>query len=174
MIEKESIWFIEKNGKNWSEPKEFDPIVNSIPMHWQFSMDKQGNVYLSSDNIYCARYEKGKYLPPEKLPPPVNTVHKVKYRSGEIGPGISPEGDYLIFTKFPIGLFVSFKKKDGSWTEPLSLDEKIGLKGFNSMARITLDGKYIFFQNEGSVDSVPGRSLYWVDAGIIEDFRSRL
>lgn len=171
--EQEKIWFAEKKGRGWSEPRELDAAVNSIPMHWQFSMDKSGDLYLSTDNIFRAGFVDGSYHAPEKLPPPINSVHKVKYRSGEIGPGISPDGDYLIYTKFPIGLFVTFKNEDGSWTDPQSLDEKLGLQGLNSMARVTPDGAYIFFQNEGARNSVSGRSLYWVAAEIIDDLRPK-
>jgi ankyrin repeat protein len=172
MVEKESIWFVEKNGRDWSEPHSFDPVVNSVPMHWQFSMDKKGDVYTSTDNIYCARFENGRYAAPEKLPPPINKEHTVKFREGEIGPFISPDGDYLIFTKFPIGLYISFRKKDGRWTEPVSLSERLGNMGGDSMAKVTPDGRYIFFQSNRS-GSTPNRSVYWVDAGCIEDLRPK-
>ncbi|MBW1800044.1 MAG: ankyrin repeat domain-containing protein [Deltaproteobacteria bacterium] len=170
MIGNESIWYVEKRRDGWSKPRAFDSNVNSIPMHWQFSMDKKGNVYTSTDNIYCARFENGQYLAPEKLPAPINSVHTVKYRDGEIGPFISPEGDYLLYTKFPVGLFISFRNGDGSWSAPYNLSERFDSKGFDSAAKLTPDGKYLFFQSVRS-GSNPNRSLYWVDAGIIEEFR---
>jgi ankyrin repeat protein len=175
---KENIWYVEKNAQGWSEPKLFDPVVNSVPMHWQFSMDRKGNVYTSTDNIYCARFENGQYLAPEKLPPPINTKHAEQYREGEVGPFISPEGDYLIFTrfiprvKFPIQLFISFRKKDGSWTEPKNLSEKLNSEGNDSAAKLSPDGKYLFFQSVRQ-GSVPARSLYWVDAKIIDELRPK-
>jgi len=181
ILEKEAIWFIEKAGAGWSETKPFDPVVNSAKMHWQFSMDKAGNVYLSSGGgIHCARFESGCYLPPEPLPSPVNEKHTEdqRYRAGELGPFISPSGDYLIYTKMnadaplPSRLFISFRKKDGSWSEPRDLSEKLGTEGNDSMAKVTPDGKYLFFQSvrRGSGAS---RGLYWVDATVIDELRPK-
>jgi ankyrin repeat protein len=175
-LEKESIWYIERTGPEWSAPKPFDPIINSQSMHWQFSMDRAGNVYTSADNIFCARFENGKYLAPERLPPPINENHteKDQYRSGEFDPFISPRGDYLIFTKLKegFGLFVSFRKKDGAWTEPRNLSEKLQTEGSDSAAKVSPDGKYLFFQSvrKGSGAS---RGLFWVDARVIDSLRSK-
>jgi hypothetical protein len=175
MVEKEEIWFVERTPDGWSEPRSFDPIVNSVPMHWQFSMDRQGNVYLSGGGgIRCARSENGRYLAPEKLPSPVNVPHAAeeKYRAGEVGPFISRNGDYLIFTKFGngVGLWVAFRRPDGSWGEPQNLSERLGGTGNDSAAQVTPDGKYLFFQSVRP-GSAPGRSFYWVDARLVESLR---
>ena len=181
VIEKEAIWFVEKSETGWTEPRPFDPVVNSVGMHWQFSMDKRGDVYLNAGGgIHRARFEDGRYLPPEPLPAPIHIDHtpEEKYRAGELGPFISPEGDYLIFTKMRTGtplpsqLFISFKEKDGSWSEPRNLSEKLKTEGSDSMARVTPDGKFIFFQSNRS-DSGASRGLYWVDAYVIEEMRPK-
>ena len=124
-------------------------------MHWQFSMDRHGNVYLSAGGgiggIACARFENGRYRAPEKLPAPVNVPHtpEERYRAGELGPFISPGGDYLIFTKFGngAGLWVTFRQSDGSWGEPKNLSERLGGAGNDSAPQVTPDGKYLFFQS---------------------------
>jgi ankyrin repeat protein len=179
IIEKEAIWFVERGAAGWSEPRPFDSMVNSVPMHWQFSMDKQGHVYLNADGgINCAPYENGRYLAPAPLPAPVNVPHgpEDKFRAGELGPFISPEGDYLIYTKMragaplPAQLLVSFRGKDGSWSEPQNLSEKLRTEGNDSMARVTPDGKYLFFQSIRAGSGVT-RGLYWVDARVIEEMR---
>jgi len=179
IVEKEAIWLVEKGDGGWAEPRPFDPVVNSVAMHWQFSMDKRGDVYLSADGgIRCARFESGRYLAPELLPEPIRVEHSAeeKYRAGELGPFISPEGDYLIYTRMRAGsplpsqLLISFKGKDGSWSEPRNLSEKLKTQGSDSMARVTPDGRYLFFQSNRS-DSGISRGLYWVDAAVIEELR---
>jgi ankyrin repeat protein len=177
---KESIWYVEKRGENWTEPKPLDSVVNSFPMHWQFSLDKNGDVYFSSDKIYRARFVEGHYGNPEMLPPPINQKdeEQEQYREGNVGPNISPVGDFLIYTKFsassryPVQLFISFRKKDGLWTKPQNLSERLQTEGNDSSPRISPDGKYLFFQSvrEGSGAS---RGLYWVSAKIIEDLRPK-
>jgi len=171
----EEIWFVERTGGGWSEPRSFDPVVNSVPMHWQFSMDAHGHVYLSTDGgVACARFENGRYRAPEKLPAPVNQPHtpEEKYRAGEVGPFISPKGDYLIFTKFGagVGLWITFAQRDGGWGEPLNLSERLGGTGNDSAAQVTPDGKYLFFQSVRP-GSAPSRSFYWVDTKVIESLR---
>jgi hypothetical protein len=179
MDAQEAIWFIERTDGGWSQPAPFDPAVNSVGMHWQFSMDKAGNVYLSSGGgLHCARFENGRYLPPAPLPAPVNIQHaeEEKYRAGEVGPFISSAGDYLIYSSFragtplPCQLLITFRNKDGSWSEPKSLSEKLGTEGNDSMAKVTPDGKYLFFQSvrRGSGAS---RGLYWVEAKVIDELR---
>jgi hypothetical protein len=149
-------------------------------MHWQFSMNKHGDVYFSSDKILCARLKDGKYGNPEALPPPVNDVGKPKeqFREGNVGPCISPDGDFLIFTKFrntpvnPIQTFISFKRKNGSWSEPQNLSEKLQTEGNDSAARISPDGRYLFFQSVRKGSGV-SRGQYWVSAKVIEEMRPK-
>lgn len=177
IVEKEGIWFVEREGSGWSEPKPFDPVVNSAQMHWQFSMDRSGDIYLNSGGGICrARFEGGRYLAPEPLPAPVNLKHseEEKYRAGEVGPFISPEGDYLIFAKFGRGvrLFVSFRMSDGTWSEPRNLSERLQTEGNDSAAHVSPDGKYLFFQSQRK-GSGASRGLYWLDAGVLEELRPK-
>lgn len=175
IVDNEALWFVERTSGGWSEPRSLDPIVNSVAMHWQFAVDRDGNVYLSGDGgIRCARFENGRYLAPELLPAPVNLPQKPedRYRVGHIGPFVSPKGDYLIFTKFGsgVGLWITFRQPDGNWGEPKNLSERLGGSGNDSAAQVTPDGKYLFFQSvrPGSASS---RSFYWVDARVIESLR---
>jgi hypothetical protein len=58
-------------------------------MFFTFSFDRDGNYYsMDGREIFCARYENGKYLPPEKLSNNINT--------GELigAPYISPDGTF--------------------------------------------------------------------------------
>ena len=181
ITEKEIIAFAEKIGEGWSERKAFDSVVNSLNLHWQFSLDETGNVYFSGPGgINCSRFENGRYLPPAPLPEPINEKHSEedKYSSGEIGPFISPRGDYLIYsrvragTPLPFQLFIAFKRDDGSWSEPRNLSEKLRTEGNDSMAMVTPDGKFLFFQSQ-RIGSGAARGLYWVDARVIEDLRPK-
>jgi ankyrin repeat protein len=174
--DKEEIWFSERTGKSWAEPVPFDPVVNSAGMHWQFALDARGDVYLNADGgIRRARLSEGRYAAPELVPPPIFRVvpEEQRYRVGNIGPFVSPGGDYLIFTQFGgVGLVVSFRGPDGSWLEPRDLSERLATGGSDSMAKVTPDGKYLFFQCARS-DSGAGRGLYWVDARVIEELRPK-
>jgi Tol biopolymer transport system component len=93
-------------------------------------------------------------------------------------PFISPDGDYILFSADKevggrsIDLFVSFRKKDGSWTNRIHLGENINgsFNNDNIGAIVTPDGKYLFFISVGK-DRPFG--IYWVDAKIIEELKPK-
>lgn len=161
------FWYFTKTEKGWDNPQPLDSIANSVPMHFQGSMDINGTVYFSG--LYMSKYENGKYLTPVKLPYPINIE-----KSSAIGPCISPKGDFIIFNRstpppnYTSGVYISFKNKDDSWSEPINLSEKLNLDG--SMFRLSPDGKFLFFQSTRS-GGAKYRSIYWVDASIIDELR---
>lgn len=160
----EKIWVMDRTADGWSEPKKMAEAVNSVSnMHWQISADLQGNLYFGAGgNIYCACFKDGEYKTAEKLDITINNGKEINF-----SPCISPDGSYIIFSRqvpyFTYQLFLSFRKKDGTWSEPVNLSNY--LKHFYSLdGRITPDGKYFFFSGWGTV-------VYWADASFIEDFR---
>ena len=177
--ENEKIYYVERNSDSWSKPKLLTPVLDSFKIHWQFSLDREDNLYFggksSSDEsgeIYFSRYEKGKYRNPEKLSDKINTS------TGEFSPFISPHDDYLIFTRLipqdgappHMNLFISFRDKRGNWQKSKILTEKIGLPAkvpfiMMSQARVTPDGTYVFF----TFFNGKGHLVYWGDAKVIEE-----
>lgn len=180
--ENETIWYLEKKMSGWSEPKLLASVLNSFQMHWQFSLDKKESLYFGgksssdeSSEIYFSKYENGEYQNPVKLSKNINTS------SGEFAPFISPNDDYLIFTRVimqegappQMNLFLSFRDSSGKWQKAKNLTEKIGLPAktpfiIMSQARITPDGRYLFF----TFFNGKGHMVYWIDAKIIEDLKS--
>jgi len=175
LMDNEKIWYIERKSSGWSEPHLYDSLVNLESIHWQTSMDKNGNVYTSGIN--CVNFENGKYTTRERLPAIINVVpDSIKY-AGEVAPFISPDGDYLIFDRFTpppprwsVNFLISFKDNNGNWTKPIDLSEKI--QGNGSIGRVSPDGKYLFFLSTRP-GSAKERSIYWVDAKIIEEMRPK-
>jgi ankyrin repeat protein len=162
----ERIWFVDRVGAEWSEPRMIDGGPNTIELHWEFSVATDGSLYVPSrGDLYVSRQVDGRYAEPERLGAPVNS-------DGDEGmPFIAADGSYLLFARFGhpenIGfadLWISFHDESGEWTEPLNLGERI-----NRVAGIcpivSPDGRYLFF-NGGSNDN------YWVDAGFIEELRA--
>lgn len=154
------IWFAERTSKGWSEPHYAGQGMFT-------SSDRDGNLYttdMSSRNIngktYLARViiENGLFKKSEKL--------KITPKYDEPAhPCIAPDGSYLLFdVDGGSHLFVSFKKKDGTWREAIDLTEH----GFDVMAggaTISPDGKYLFFHLNDDI--------WWVDIKVIEILRPR-
>jgi len=169
----ERFYYVEKNGDAWTRTELLDTMLNKYAVHWQFSLDKQSNLYFSGDlrgientgGIYCSHYRGGKYQEPVLL------FSNQDYGDAVFGPAISPEADYLLFTRIHphdssnpriFSLYVSFLKNNSEWEDPQDMGE--ALKMDANQVRISPDGKYLFFVgNDGHA--------YWVDSGILDRFR---
>jgi hypothetical protein len=161
---KEKIWVTERISESWSEPRPLPDIINSMDgIHWQFSVDNEGNLYFGArggqeGEIYWAKYKDGQYGLPEKLGSEINAAGFYNY-----APFIYPDGRLLLFSrsraKDRAKIFVSVKQKDGTWTEAKML--------FDNAARpaVALDGRCLFFARGDGITC-------WVEAGFIEELRS--
>jgi len=166
----ENIWYVERTAAGWSEARPFDSIVNAQEKHWQFSLDRVGNVYFASsasggkgqNDIYVCRFEQGKYQLAANLGPRINT-DKV-----DMTPFIAPDGSYLLFSRDQ-ALFVSFHQKDGCWTEAIDLGPTLNMPGGAIDPMVTPDGKYLFFMS--SRNGING--AYWVDTSILDTLRPK-
>lgn len=151
-------FFIERTQDGWSETK-----YDGQGMFLSSSQDAQlYTTDMSSRNVdgktYLAKISviDGEFTDYERL-----------YIENSWGnpahPCIAPDGSYILFD---VGsgnyLFVSFKKADGTWEEPIDLTKH----GFDPMAGgayISPDGKYLFFSLNNDI--------WWVDIKVIENLR---
>lgn len=133
------------------------------------SADNNNNLYYTTHvnglaSIGKSTVTDGKYSEKEVVSLP--NEEKNEY----LHPCVAHDGSFLIFdtqSNDPeniFGLYISFKQKDNNWTKPTSMRKFIPFKSA-AMARLSSDGKYIFFQAEGDI--------YWVSAKIIEELKSK-
>lgn len=54
---------------------------------------------------------------------------------------------------------VSFREASREWGEPVDMSEVLGNEGNDSCARISPDGKYLFFQSVRSASSIPAHPV---------------
>jgi hypothetical protein len=155
---------MERTASGWSESVSVGEDVNSMGVHWQCSVDKDNHLYFSEfeKNIYRSEYKNGEYQKPVKI----TELFKNDTLQG-ISPFISPDGDYLLFSA-ESKLHISFKRKDGSWTDRISLGDEINARGLDGSPRVTPDGKYIFFVSAG--ERRPW-GIYWISAAVIDRLR---
>jgi len=164
----EKIWYADRTSAGWSQPQPLDPDVNSVDMHWEFSLDRAGNVYLGGQSpdssgmsdIYMARSRSGKYEKPVNLGEPINSP------GPETTPFIAPDGSYLLFSR-QYDLWLSFRGTDGGWSGPLKLGPEINSPSVELCPVVTADGKYLFFLSQRDGES----HAYWVRAEFIEKLR---
>jgi len=131
----EKIWVMDKTPDGWSAPKKLPEIINSVEgMHWQLSTDNKNNLYFGAGGfIYRAEYNNGTFNKPEKLD---STINK---KPVNFSPFIAPDGSYLLFSSNRLrtlgedDIYISFKNKNGMWSEPFNAGERINSK-FNNFA----------------------------------------
>ena len=163
------IQYLEINDGMFSDPKTLPFDVNANGLYWQFSIDKDENIYFSGSNGLCRSiYENGMYLTCEKL----TDVFHHDYIGGS--PYISPNADYIIFSsrQLPncygeLDLYIGFQNADGSWSKPINMGEKINTNFGDHLPIVSPDGKYLFLISLRN--DLLGR--YWTDAKIIEELR---
>ena len=176
LSDRENIWVAERKGDGWGEPKPVGDEVNALSVHWQVSTDLEGSLYFSGQDpdgktmrdIFVSRLENGRYQKPEKLDPAVSSDDL------EHSPFIAPDGSYLIFSRASrqrtqLGIFISFRKKDGRWGEAVCLNDVIGCPAATQCTSMTPDGKYFFYISWGSRNW----ASYWIKADFIEKLRPK-
>ncbi|MGZ8536841.1 MAG: TolB family protein [Flavisolibacter sp.] len=168
-----TLWYVNKTKDGWSKAKPLDTNLYKKDIYAS-SIANNGNRYYtvgpqgSPDwNIFTTD-NSGKSSP---LPPHINT------KGYEDGPFIAPDESFLIFESDRpidkesfIDLYISFRKKDGSWAEPVNMGPKINTQFAERFARVSPDGKYLFFgRNTGN-----GFDIYWIDSGIIDELKKQV
>jgi|GEM_PF-5214267 len=172
-----TIWYVEKTKEGWSEPR-FCPINTGYEL--SLTVAKNGAIYFASHkdsrkglqdfDIYrTARTQEG-YGQVERLGPSINTGKE------EWFPFIAADESYLLFESdrkndsSKSSLYVSFRKKDGSWDNAIDLSKALNSSGSDRFPCISPDGKYLFFC---STRNGSDGDYYWVDAKIIEDLKPK-
>jgi len=134
--------------------------------------ERDGYGYMS-----YSRRINGKYETPIKMSKAINRGKYIAH------PFIAPDESYLMWDAEKEGentpdIYISFRKKDGSWGEAINMGDKINTALYEQRPKVTPDGKYLFFwkgdikyREDGSryVEGNP----YWVDAQFIETLRPK-
>jgi Tol biopolymer transport system component len=163
------IWMMEQTATGWSAPVNLGAPVNSGGNEWHPTLTEDGTLYFGSDreggrgltDLYRCRLVNGKYAEAENLGDAVNT------RFNEFEPYIAPDESYLIFMggrpggKGGFDLYLSYRR-EGKWTEPKNLGDKINTPANEYSPKISPDGKYFFYTSgglRGVWDEPPPRRL---------------
>ena len=196
------IWFVERRGDGWGEPRNVGAPVNTPRNEMYISVTRQGTLYFHSNreegrsdmDIYRAPVVDAGYGVPENLGTVVNS------RFNEWDPLAAPDDSYVIYTSSgrpdDMGrgdLYVSFRSPDGTWTPGRNMGAPINSNAFDYCPVLSPDGRSLFFSSYRTLpltSAAARRSLsdllalfarpasglgdiYWVDAKVIENLRPR-
>ena len=171
----------------------FNPALSEMKRHevfkdipiTGFTVSAKGTYYFyfidfernGSGHMSYSRLINGKYEKPIKMSKAINTGKYIAH------PFIAPDESYLMWDaekedEDTPDIYISFRAKDGSWGTAINVGDKINTPRYEQRARVTPDGKYLFFwkgdvkHREDGSRYVEG-SPYWVDAQVIENLRPK-
>jgi Tol biopolymer transport system component len=182
------LWYVERTAAGWSEQKKLASPPNSDGLDGQPAIAANGSLYFSSRfdkspdgfGLYFSRFVDGAYQPPVPMDERFNIL------DADWTPYIAPDESFFMFCSFRKGgfgsgdLYISFKRPDGSWGDPINMGPKINTEGNERFPIVTPDGKYLFFNSTrkiaGAGPNDPGNGagdVYWIDAKIIKELKPK-
>jgi hypothetical protein len=164
-IDNFQIWHMTRNGSSWTTPQKLlAPFsTDSVKMYPTLSLN--GNLYFTQFDLnykgyfYMARNNNGVFETPVKL----STIVNAFYNQGHAF--IARDENYIVFDAIPTQqsngskIFVSFKKADSTWGNPIMLSNTINSANSQILPYISPDGKYLFFAKQGNI--------WWVDSKVV-------
>ncbi len=179
--EQANIWAVKLEMDGWTEPVMMGRSINTERYYENYpSVTNDGTIYYMSrrevgagrTDVWRSKNMDGVYGEAENLGNPVNT------EVSDFDPFVAPDESYLIVCQeFEGGfgksdLYVYFQKEDKSWTDAINLGEGVNSSGFEARPYVTPDGKFLFFTSNRE-ESEGGEGIYWVDAKVIDQLRSK-
>lgn len=180
ILKKENLWKVKYIKGIWGEPEKLGSEINTnvnsanYPTVSQdgtiYYMKHDPNGYGKVDLVYH-KLIGNKYGRLMNIGAPINT------QLNELDPYIAPDESFLIFlanyedSRGSWDLYLSFKKPDGKWTQPINMGDDINTSAWESRPYVTLDGKYLFFSR--GEENPSWADIFWVDARIIEKIKRR-
>lgn len=174
---KDNLFISEKTDDTWGKPEPLCPKIELGQVNSQPALARNRNLYFSTIlkggrgflDIYCSTYKNGYYMKPKNLGEVINT------KNMDYSPVIAPDESFIIFSSDrpeghgSLDLYISFRRKNGSWGKPINMGEKINTKYYEWFGSFSPDGKFFFFgsSRNGNFD------IYWVDAGIINNLKQK-
>jgi hypothetical protein len=148
-----NLWKVVRIGGKWSEPQRLPDLINTSDSVFSPSIAGDGSLYFMKPDgaggvfhLYRSQWRDGEYEPPQRLP----------FSGGEQGdfdPAVAADESYLVFSSSrpPAepgrpALFLVIKNGN-SWGEPISLAEKLGAEVFGVEAKLSPEGRTLYFSN---------------------------
>jgi hypothetical protein len=156
-----------KNGSVWSQPVNLGTPLNTTQDEYHPCVVADSSIYFENvaGKICYSEYQNGAYLPRVLMPPIFNDPNMAWGN-----PYVAPDESYFIFNSSRTGgfgstdLYISYKKNDGTWTNPKNLGNIINTSTYECGAEITDDNLYMTY--------VSNNDVYWVGSGFIDSLRN--
>ena len=147
---RQGSWITKRSGDRWGEPRFFADAycLNTNDFQTFYFTTERDEV--TDKDIAQMSLNRGVFSEPKKVEGELNSDMWEAHAS------ISPCDSFLVFDRIE-STFVSFRRKDGTWSQGYNLGRKYHIP------YISPDGKYLFFESGGNI--------CWVNAKIIKDLK---
>lgn len=166
--EDSGIWYVPRSNRS-HKAKRWELSLNTGRLS-DFNQARNGDLVFTNmkeRKMYIAENNAGDISPPRPM---------------DIAFGIhgfmSPDNDYLLVnarhrkdvSRKDSDLFVYFRKENGGWSEPVNLGNHINTPHFETVPRVTPDGKYLFFGRYNEPGGIS--NIYWVSTSVIHELKA--
>jgi Tol biopolymer transport system component len=169
------IWHSTRSRGRWSTPVMIDLEIKTDKGFWFPTVSADQELYFGAFLDSIGNFGKSdiyvtdladKTSGVRNLGPVINSSDE------EWDPYISPDGSYLLFESDRPGgygktdIYVSFRV-GGAWQKPINLGPEINTAAYEVAAKVSPDGKYIFFDRPMRDD----QDILWVSADVLNLLR---
>jgi Tol biopolymer transport system component len=151
-----NLWRVDRNSSGWGEPYRLPATINQGTATFSPAVTADGSIYFMQPDpktgyfhLYRSQHQGHTYLLGVAVA--VGTD-----QSEDVDPAVSPDERYLVYCsnqpadRGPKRLKIVFRQKSG-WSAPQDLGDEVNEKGSNIEARLSPDGKTLYF----STNTVP-------------------
>ena len=168
------IWMTSRINAQWNAPRMlFD--VKSDKGLWFPSVSAKGTLFFGGylDSLGCyGKSDIYSYSLNGNEGQIKNLGEVINSPFEEWDPYIAPDESYLLFESDRPGgygavdIYISFKE-EGRWSQPINLGPTINTSAYEVAARVSPDGKYLFFDRPFKTE----QDIHWVSSAVIEKLR---
>lgn len=160
------LWRVDRTEAGWSAPRRLPDLVNSGSSIFAPAIAADGSLYFMKPNAETGRFQLFRaqadgraYRAPEPLPFSDGSVTTVD-------PAVAPDESFIVFgagfkPARQLDMFVAFKRPDGRWGRPVHLGEALNAAGSDAEARLSPDGRTLYFSSERVSPAAPREADGW-------------
>lgn len=168
-----NIWMSQRQGNDWTEPRNLHLPVAAHDEIWWLSATNDGTIYLTlgqeATNTYVVYRSRpnaeGAYPDLEVMSGRIQTQNPFFHQ-------IAADESHILLSQWNASggyggydLWISFRDDQDQWTRPRNLGPAVNT-GIDEMAAFpTADGKYLFYNTRAG--NVQNADIYWIEAAAV-------
>jgi Tol biopolymer transport system component len=148
-----NLWRVDRKGEDWGTPVRLPDTINRNSSVFAPSVIRDGSVYFmtpDADGKHFHLYRAQKTRDGYEAPVPVAFGEPT---ASDVDPAVAPDETYAVFASnrapaAAMDLFIVRRGADGRWRTPDHLGTEINSPGSDAEARLSPDGKTLYFASD--------------------------